>query len=189
MELASSYQFLLEELEELDEPDQIMAIDLRGQHPDNVFTKIPYAKAQLFLRFLESRVGRDAFDTFVTGYFEKFAWETITTDVFKEYLYENLLARNPGAFTKAEIDEWIHKPGYPSNGIKPTSSEFDKVDAQVAKFIAGDIAAGDIDTSKWEIHQWKRFVTKMPDDLPQDKFADIDAAFKLTQTNNLSLLN
>ena len=189
MELASAYDTLLGELEELDEPDQIMAIDLRGQHPDNVFTDIPYAKAELFLRFLENRVGQDTFDTFVNGYFEQFAWRTITTDVFEAYLYENLLAKNPGAFTRAEIEEWIHQPGYPSSGIKPTSAEFDKVDVQVDRFVAGDIAARDIDTSRWKIHQWERFVAKIPDDLPQDKFAEMDAAFKLTQTSNLSLLN
>jgi len=187
MELADSFVDLMEEMDNLEPGEEILAIDLRGQHPDAVFTEIPYSKAQLFLSFLESRVGREGFDKFVKGYFADFAWSTITTDVFETYLMEHLGKDFPGAFTEAEIQTWIHEPGYPDFGLKPSSAAYDVVDAAVANLAAETVKAADIDMSDWIIHQRIHFVDGLPEDLNPETIAEVDTAMGLSTSGNIKL--
>ena len=51
---------LRDELATLPPSDQVLAIDLRGRDPDDVFTQVPYIKGALFISWLGSRFGADA---------------------------------------------------------------------------------------------------------------------------------
>jgi aminopeptidase N len=62
MEMALGYSDLVDELPDLDDHDEALAVDLRGRDPDDVFTNIAYEKGSLFLYELEQAVGREAFD-------------------------------------------------------------------------------------------------------------------------------
>ncbi|MEM7283396.1 MAG: M1 family aminopeptidase/hydrolase, partial [Pseudomonadota bacterium] len=59
MEDALNVQSLHGDLRSLREDDQILAIDLTGRDPDDVFSEIPYVKGQLFLLYLEEQFGRE----------------------------------------------------------------------------------------------------------------------------------
>ena len=83
------------EMKDLDPRDQVLHVDLRGRHPDDGFTTIPYEKAAMFLRRIEELVGREAFDRFLKGYFDAHAFQSITTDDFVGYLKANLLDARP----------------------------------------------------------------------------------------------
>lgn len=58
------YQDLQNDIQALNEEDEILAIDLRGRNPDDVFSNIPYEKGALFLREIENKIGRKNFDAF-----------------------------------------------------------------------------------------------------------------------------
>src|SRR5687768_4676555 len=75
MEDVLGVQSLRRDLAQLEDRDEILAVDLRGRDPDEIFSEVPYEKGKLFLDWLESRVGRDALDAFLRGYFERFAFE------------------------------------------------------------------------------------------------------------------
>lgn len=49
-EAVLGYQDLQNDIASLDDNDEILAIDLRGRNPDDVFSNIPYEKGALFLR-------------------------------------------------------------------------------------------------------------------------------------------
>lgn len=164
--------------------DQILAIDLRGRDPDDVFSNIPYEKGALFLTELEQKVGRENFDQFLLGYFETFAFKSITTDEFIAYLQQTLLKDFGDVLSKARIDEWIFQPGIPKGAPVSDSDAFVKVDNARNTWLAGDIKASEIESDDWVVHQWLYFLGNMPDELSQEQLADLDKAFSLTSSKN-----
>ncbi|HUO82819.1 MAG TPA: M1 family metallopeptidase [Gammaproteobacteria bacterium] len=187
MEDALGLHSLREELAELDDPDEILAIELRGRDPDDVFTDVPYEKGRLFLVWLEDRFGRDRFDRFLRGYFDRFAFESITTEQFLAYLEAELLESHPGTVTMAAVRAWVYEPGLPAEAVLPQSDAFDVIDAARERWLDGRIAAGDIDTSVWTVHEWLRFLEELPDELDRERLAALDAAFALTPSSNAEI--
>jgi len=153
-------------------------------HPDDAFTQVAYVKGQFFLMFLEERFGRDEFDAFLRKYFDHFAFQSITTEDFIKYLHDELHAKNPDALTRAELDAWVYGPGLPETAANPQSDAFDKVAAQQARWLSGEISADEIDTANWTTHEWLFFLNTLPDGLTMEQFAALDAAFALTGTQN-----
>ena len=124
MEAVLGYQDMEADIDSLDANDQILAIDLRGRDPDDVFSNIPYEKGALFLRELEQKVGRANFDKFLKAYFEKFAFQSITTNQFIDHLKDTLIADHPQKLDIERINEWIFAAGVPANAPKPESDAF-----------------------------------------------------------------
>ena len=183
-EAVLGYQDLENDIAALDENDEILAIDLRGRNPDDVFSNIPYEKGALFLREIENKIGRENFDAFLMQYFKHFAFESITTDQFLSYLDETLLKQYPDKLDKARINQWVFQPGIPQGAPKPESDAFDKIDATRNAWLTQKIAANAIDTSDWTVHEWLYFLNNMPDELSPQQLAELDSAFSLTTTKN-----
>ena len=183
-EAVLGYQSLEENIDTLDKKDQILAIDLRGRDPDDVFSNIPYEKGALFLREIEHTIGRDAFDAFLMQYFKHFAFQSITTDEFISYLQKTLLKQYPEKLSIDRINQWIFEPGIPEGAPKPSSNAFELVDKARSQWLAGNKKASDIDTNKWTVHQWLYFLNNLPEELTIEQMAELDAAFDLTTTKN-----
>src|SRR5690606_2200678 len=77
-EAVLGYQSLEADVANLTDKDQILAIDLRGRDPDDVFSDIPYEKGALFLREVEQKIGRANMDAFLLEYFQHFKFQSIT---------------------------------------------------------------------------------------------------------------
>jgi len=166
--------------------DTWLELDLVGRSPDEGPSKIPYEKGSLFLRLVESRVGRERFDAFLRDYFDRFAFESMDTPTFLAHLRTELL--DPTGVTPEDLrlEEWVHGPGVPDNEPRFESDAFDRVDAQVARLLAGAPAA-DLDTAGWVSHQWVHFVRALPLDLGADRMAEVDAAFGFTASGNIEV--
>src|SRR5690606_3620974 len=78
-----------------------------GDAPDEATSQVAYVKGAWFLSWLEERFGRTVFDPFLRGYFDHFAFQSITTDDFLGYLRAHLLPQAPDAVTDAELDAWL----------------------------------------------------------------------------------
>ena len=184
MEAVLGYQDLQEDIAALPANDQVLAIDLRGRNPDDVFSDIPYEKGALFLRELEQKVGRENFDQFLLNYFKHFAFKSITTDEFIAYLSDTLLAEYPDKLDSERIEQWIFKPGIPADAPMPTSDAFSIVDQARQDWLSGEKSATSIDTAKWTVHQWLYFLNNMPEELSDEQLAELDDAFGLTASSN-----
>ncbi|MDH3646903.1 MAG: M1 family metallopeptidase [Gammaproteobacteria bacterium] len=184
MENVLGYQTVMQEIEELPEPEQLLAIDSQGKDPDDVFSSIPYTKGQLFLTWLEHKFGRERFDAFLNQYFEQFAFQSITTERFLEYLRENLLQSEPGVVDWGQIGRWVFEPGMPDEVIVPQSDAFIRVTEKSGAWLAGEVAAADIDTQIWTVHEWRFFLNNLPSRLSPEQLADLDEAFGLTESTN-----
>jgi aminopeptidase N len=184
MEAVLGYQDLQADIASLPANDQIMAIDLRGRNPDDVFSNIPYEKGALFLREIEQKIGRDNFDAFLLAYFDAFAFQSITTDQFIAYLDKTLLAQYPDVLSKERISEWIFQPGIPAGAPVPESDAFAKIDSARADFLSGERQASDIETANWTVHEWLYFLNNLPETLNIQQLDALDAAFALTESRN-----
>ncbi|APD85271.1 aminopeptidase [Alteromonas sp. Mex14] len=183
-EAVLGYQDLENDVAALDDNDEILAIDLRGRNPDDVFSNIPYEKGALFLREIEQKIGRENFDAFLMQYFKDFAFKSITTDTFIAYLDKTLLKQYPNELDAERIHTWIFEPGIPEGAPHPESDAFSKIDETRSAWLSGGIKAADIETAQWTVHEWLYFLNNMPESLSEAQLLELDSAFSLTSTKN-----
>jgi leukotriene A-4 hydrolase/aminopeptidase len=184
MEAVLGYEDLQADIASLPANDQVLAIDLRGRNPDDVFSNIPYEKGALFLREIEHKIGRDNFDKFLLEYFAAFTFKSITTDEFINYLDQTLLVTYDDKLDRDRIQEWIFSPGIPAGAPVPQSDAFSKVDKERNAWLEGNKAAANIVTSSWTVHEWLYFLNNMPNALSAEQLAELDLAFALTASKN-----
>jgi leukotriene-A4 hydrolase len=186
MEAVLGLKSLQADLAKLKPADQILAIDLRGRDPDEVFSGIPYEKGRLFLNYLDAKFGRERFDAFLRGYFDHFAFKSITTEQFVAYLQENLLDRFPGIVTRDQVDAWVFGPGLPADAVLPVTTMFEPVDEARAVWLSGKLPSKKVGTD-WIAQQWLYFLDNMPAALGAGQLADLDKAFGLSKSPNAEI--
>jgi leukotriene-A4 hydrolase len=186
MEAVLGLKSLRSDLAKLKPADQILAIDLRDRDPDDVFSEIPYEKGRLFLNYLDAKFGREHFDAFLRGYFDHFAFKSITTEQFLAYLQENLLDRFPGIVTRSQVNAWVFGPGLPADAVLPVTTMFEPVDEARAAWLAGKLAPKKLGMD-WIAQQWLYFLNDMPATLPASQLADLDKAFGFSKSPNAEI--
>ena len=181
MEAVLGVQAMDADLNRLDPRDQALHADLDGRDPDEGMTQIAYEKGALFLRHLEAAVGRDAFDDFLRGYFDHFAFQSITTADFESYLSEHLTV------DAVPVSEWIYEPGLPASARRPASDVFDRLEEQASRWIGGEIAATDLDTAEWTTFEWLHFLGVLPEEVSLGRLGELDRAYELTESGNAEI--
>ncbi len=171
------------ELAVLKPADQLLAVDLRGRDPSQGFTAVPYEKGRLFMNFLDAKFGREHFDAFLRGYFDHFAYKSVSTGQFIQYLRETLLDRYPGVVTLAEVDQWVNGPGIPAYAVLPASNMFQPVDQARAAFLAGKLQAKQFGAD-WLSEQWIYFFDNPAGPLPASQLAALDQAHEFTKSSD-----
>ena len=164
--------------------DSRLKLDLAGRDPDDGMTDIAYEKGYGLLRVLESKVGREKFDAFLRGYFDRFAFQSMTTEKFVAYLKDELL--KPNNLT-VDVDQWIYQTGIPADDIVPTSDKFAKVETQIARW-KGGTPAKQLATSDWSPFEWMHFLRHLPDSLDKSHMDDLDNAYHFTVSGNSEIL-
>ncbi len=157
-------------------------------HPDDAFSDVSYAGGMFFLKFLETRFGRETFDAFLKDYFDHFAFQSITTEDFLTYFEDNLWADHPDAVSQAEINAWVYEPGFPDTIEDPQSDAFDKVTAQMNAWLGGGDVDG-LETSAWTTHEWLHFIRTLPANISVDQLAALDERFSLSTVQNAEIAN
>ncbi len=186
MEAVLGLQSFREELKGLKPADQVLAIDLRGRDPNLVFSAVPYEKGRLFLSFLENKFGRARFDEWLRGYFNQFAFQSVTTEQFLDYLGQNLLDRFPGIVTRAAALEWTSGSGLPTDAALPATDAFAEVDQARAAWL-GAAAAAPLSTRGWVTAQYLYFLNGMPSSISADQMAELDRTLGFSRSNNAEI--
>jgi leukotriene-A4 hydrolase len=164
--------------------DQILHIDLKGRDPDEGLTDVPYEKGALFLRHIEQIVGRKRFDAFLKSYFDHFAFRSITTDDFLDYLNRHLINGDHNLAEKIAAQQWVTRPGIPKAAPRVTAEALVRVGRQAKDWLAGKVPARGLKTSAWSTHEWLAFLTALPDRVGQERMKALDEAFRLTRSGN-----
>ncbi|MDG6347650.1 M1 family metallopeptidase [Luteimonas sp. 8-5] len=152
--------------------------------PDHNLTGTVYTKGAWFMEALEQRFGREAFDAFLRGYFDHFAFQSIDTTQFRDYAIANLLEKHPGTMSQEEFDAWLYEPGVPASAPQVRSQRFAVVDAaRIAWTGSAELPSRQV-TGNWSTQEWVRFLEGMPDTLTTEQMAALDAAYHFTGTPN-----
>jgi leukotriene-A4 hydrolase len=167
-------------------PDTILHPDLKGRDPDDSVGPIAYEKGAALLKTIEAAVGREKFEAFLRGYFDRHAFTSLTTAQFLADLRQHLLASMPGVEEKLRLDEWIYKPGLPSNATQPVSDAFAKVDAVSAAWFKGEPVHEQVAT--WETQQYQHFLNNLPASTTPAQVAALDKAFGFSKRGNSEIL-
>jgi len=173
---------LKEELATLAPNKQGLYMDLSGENPDDGPGTV-YEKGALFLRLLEETAGREKWDSFLRAYFDTFAFQSMTTTRFVEYLNTAL----PDVVKRVNVKEWIYGSGIPANAPQPKSEAFARVEAQAKAFAEG-APAESIDMSKWSSHERVHFIQSLPNLYPEHLEA-LDRHFHLSESGNSEVLS
>ncbi|RZK46701.1 MAG: aminopeptidase, partial [Hymenobacter sp.] len=160
---------------------------LAGRDPDEGLTDIAYEKGCLLLLTLEQLVGRPRLDAFITEYFARFSFQSMTTDAFAHYLTQTLLTSAEAA--RLNLPAWLDGPGLPPGAPVASSVRFAAVDAALAQLAAGTPPA-DLRpyTTEWSSQEWEHFVRGLPPTLTAADLGQLDAAFHFTATGNAEVL-
>ncbi len=187
MEAVLGRQDLEDEIARLDDRDEILHIDLSGRDPDEGATRLPYEKGALFLRSLEERFGREAFDRFLRGYFDHFAFRSITTADFVAYVREHLLSGDHTGRPAVPLEEWIERPGLPSVAPKPVSEALGAVADAARDWGAGRREAARTGFPRWTTHERIQFLRRLPAPLSVEALGELDRDFGLTRSRNAEI--
>lgn len=185
MEAELGYQDLRRELAILPPADQLLHIDLQGRDPDDGVTTIPYEKGALLLRQLEGVYGRPKLDEYLKGYFDNFAFQSITTAESVDWLRQHLFgATDPSLAARVPVDEWLSKPGLPAAAPAPAAGVFADIDRDTAAWLSEH----NIQTSGWSTQEWQHFLRALPKKLDPSQLRRLDAQFHLTDSGNDEIL-
>lgn len=162
-------------------------IDLKGRHPDDGLSDIAYEKGAAFLRTLEAAVGRERFDAWLKGWFERHRFEPVTSAIFLADLREHLIKGDSGLEQRLMLDDWVYKPGIPANMAKPDPQAFAEVDAAVTAFGNGS-PPDPARWARWTTDERLRFLNRLSRKLPAERLSQLNQAFDLNGTRNSEVL-
>ena len=136
---------------------------------------------------LEDEFGREKWDAFLRTYFNTFAFQSMTTAEFMDYLRVNLLKNEPALEERLNLDAWVYGPGLPDNCPVPKSGEFQLVETQLNAWVSGE-KANTLKINNWTTHHWLHFLRNLPEPMSQEQMADLDGAFRFSKSGNSEVL-
>ncbi|HXQ71945.1 MAG TPA: M1 family metallopeptidase [Pyrinomonadaceae bacterium] len=189
MEASLGLEELKEEFTRLGDEKELLHGSCNAEDPDECLTRIPYEKGALFLLHLEKTFGRARFDQFLREYFDRFAFQSITTREFVDYLKQNLFAQNSKLAESIPVDQWLHAPGIPPSIPLPSSQAFGVIETEARLWLEGRKSITDLNASSWTVHEWLHFLTSLPHNLDQEKLRELDHQFQLTSSKNSEIVH
>lgn len=185
MEFVIAREALKDNIGDMPEATQALAVKPGTElDADDALSAVAYDKGAWFLQFLEERYGRETFDAFLRGYFDHFAFQSVTTEQFLAYAKEHLFDPNPGKTTEAEIQEWVYAPGIPASAPQVMSPRLGLVDSARLAWLGSAQLPPQQLTAEWTTQEWIHFLEGLPPTLSQEQMAQLDTAYAFTGTPN-----
>ncbi len=169
------------------EPEPLQRLrlgSLAGLDPDEAGSLVSYSKGQWFLQTLEQRFGRAALDAFLRRWFDRHAFQSVTTDDLEAALRAELLGKRPEALAGAELTAWLDGAGLPASAVPATSKRLAAVDAARARWLADGTDLARLGAARWSTVERSHFLDGLPPTLARPQLAALDAALGLTRTGN-----
>lgn len=149
---------------------------------------ITYDKGALFLRTVEGVVGRQRLDSYLRSYFDRHAFQPMTTEWFLADFREHVVRGDSALEARLMLDQWAYDEGLPSNAVEPHAAGFDEVARFVDDFAnrGGPPAAAPWES--WGTMQRQRYLQTLPRELTRAQLAALESAFGLNETGNAEVL-
>ena len=154
--------------------------------PDGGAGGIIYDKGAVFLRTLERLVGRERWDAYLRSYFDRHAFQPMTSKRFLADLRAKLIKGDRALEDKLLLDQWVYEPGLPANVARPDPAAFAAVDQAVTAYAAG--GAPPAEFAKWTTAEKIRFVNSLPRKLPKPRLDELAQRLQLNEAGNNEVL-
>ena len=164
--------------------DTRLHLDVKGRHPDEGSSDIAYEKGAAFLRTIESIVGRERFDEWLKGWFNRHAFQPVTSKIFLDDIRQHLVKGDKGLEAKLTLDRWVYQPGVPQNMVRPPAQTFAEQDRAAPAFARGSAAP---DWAKWTTDERLRFLNRLPRKLPGERLDALQKAYDLNDIGNMEV--
>ena len=155
--------------------------------PDDGTSGIVYDKGAAFLRTIERIAGRERFDAYLRSYFDRHAFEPMTSARFLADLRANLVRGDAALERRLDLDRWVYQPGLPANVARPDPAAFAAVDRALTAYNAGG-ALSAVPYAGWTSAERLRFLGGLPRRLAAERLEALDRAFGLSQSGNNEVL-
>jgi hypothetical protein len=153
---------------------------------DGGATGIIYDKGAVFLRTIERTVGRERWDAYLRSYFDRHAFQPMTSALFLADLRENLVKGDKALEQKLQLDNWVYKPGLQSNVARPDPAAFAEVDKAVGAFAGGGPAPARF--GSWTTAEKLRFLNRLPRKLAKSRLDELNRRLRLNEAGNMEVL-
>ena len=154
--------------------------------PDGGASGIIYDKGAVFLRTLEKIIGRDKWDAYLRSYFERHAFQPMTSARFLANMREHLIKGDRALEQKLQLDNWVYKPGLPSNVARPDPAAFASVDDAVRAFASGGPAPAAF--GGWTTAEKLRFLNRLPRKMATARLDALNKTLRLNEAGNNEVL-
>ena len=168
-------------------PDTRLHIDLKGRNPDDGSTDIPYEKGAAFLRTIEAAVGRERFDAWLRGWFDRHRFQPVTSAIFLADLRQYLIKGDKALEDKLMLDRWVYQPGLPPNMVKPDVTAFADVDSAVRDYRRTRLPAIQL-WGRATTDERLRYLNSLPRKLSRSQLDELSRAFGLNTVGNNEVL-
>ncbi|CAH0764243.1 unnamed protein product [Diatraea saccharalis] len=160
--------------------------DLNGVHPDDAFSRVPYEKGSLFLRYLEDLVGGPGvFDDFMRSYLNQFKQKSLDTDQFKAYLLNYF--KDNEQLKSVDWNAWLYTSGMPPVIPQYDTSMTKSVTSLLEKISQSNVNISSADVRAFTPHQLIHFLQELLErqPLPLDTLRLLGREYGLeTNTNS-----
>ncbi|XP_061389693.1 leukotriene A-4 hydrolase [Musca vetustissima] len=175
-----------------------LVVDLSNCGPDDAFSSVPYMKGSTFLRYIEDLMGGpEVFEPFLRSYLQKYSYQSVVTDDFKNSLYDYFVCTDKnGKLNEIDWELWLT-----SEGMPPIIPNFDQTLANVSKQLAElwstktteELRDNAEVKQKISTHQLIDFLGKLIEckdikDLTEQKIELLEATYNLKNTKNAEVL-
>lgn len=148
---------------------------------------IVYDKGATFLRTIERTVGRARFDAYLRSYFDRHAFQPMTSARFLADLRANLIRGDADLERRLKLDQWVYAPGLPDNAARPDPAAFATVDEALAAYEPGGAPPAAL-YAGWTTAERLRFLNGLPRTLSTARLGELDKALGLDASRNSETL-
>jgi len=180
-------------------PDTALHLPDSVAGPDAGQGGIIYDKGAVFLRTVETIVGRQRFDAWLRQWFDNHAFQPATSAMILADMKANLVGTDAALAERLQLDRWIYQPGLPENVVRPDPAAFAEVDEAARAY--GDTRVATTQPgaqgmrmttperwASWTSAERQRFLAKLPQDLTAQELRVLDERLGLSTTGNNEVL-
>ena len=180
-EAALSFDDMMETLNDKGMTAPVTRLNLpKGEDgPDGGETGIVYDKGAIFLRTIEKIAGRDQFDAWLRSYFDRHAFQPMTSARFLADLRANMIKGDKALEDKLLLDQWVFQPGLPANVARPDPAAFAAVDKAVAGFKR--LSARPQQWGEWTTAERLRFLNSLPRKMGKGQLDELNRGLGLNE--------
>ena len=188
-EYALSYASLVEAVDEngQDNPNTSMRTP-DGIGPFDTVGEAIYDKGTVFLRTVETIVGREEFDEFMRGWFDRHAFQPATSEMFLAELREHVIDGDAELEEALMLDEWVYGTGLPENAVAPDPSAFAAVDTAAAAYAEDGTLPVAATWTGWTGAEQQRFLRELPEEMSAEQLTSLNESLALSGNGNNEVL-